>query len=404
MSNILNSATPFLMMPILTRFLSTSDYGLIATFQVLAGFVAPFTGLTIHGAIARKFYDKGENFPRYVGNCLCILFGTSLVVGGVFWVGADALGQLAAFPKEWLWAVLVISVGQFLVQVTLTVLQVQNKAVQYGICQNIQTLCNLSLSIWFVVYLGMNWQGRIQAQIIAMIVVGIAGIVVLWARRNIVFRFDWEDISSAVRFGVPLIPHAFGGWVMAASDRLFINKMVGVGETGIYSVAVQLAMVVSLIEVSFNTAWVPWLYDKLREDNPATKVKIVKLIYGYVICIFAFSILFALLGPGFLDFFVGKDFRGAAPFIFWLVIAKALEAMYYMTCNFIFYSTKTIFMAIAIFLSSTVHVIAVYSLIKLNGTIGAAQATVISSLVLVALVWWFAAKLHKMPWLLGWSR
>lgn len=33
-SNILNSAIPFLLLPILTRYLSTEEYGKIAMFQI----------------------------------------------------------------------------------------------------------------------------------------------------------------------------------------------------------------------------------------------------------------------------------------------------------------------------------------------------------------------------------
>lgn len=404
-SNIVNQAIPFLIMPVLTRCLSPTDYGVTATFQVLVGFVAPFTGLSIQGAIARKYYDKDEvDLPKYIANCLLILLISSFLVGVVFWVGAHPISNLAVFPKEWLWAVIIVSVSQFVFQVTLTIWQVQTKAVKYGIYQNLLSALNVGLSLWFVVFLGMNWQGRLWAQILAGGIAGITGLFILWQGGWIKPKFDTTYIRSSLAFGIPLIPHAFGGWIMAATDRLFINKMVSVADTGIYSVGFQLAMVVGLVETSFNTAWVPWLYEKLGEKNPETNLKIVKFTYLYVAGIFVFALGLAFFAPWFLNFFVGKDFRSAGIFIFWLALARALEAMYYMTCNYIFYSTRTGFIAFATFFSAAVHIVATYVLIKLNGTIGAAQATVVSSLGLVILVWWFAARLHKMPWLLGWSR
>ena len=49
----INAAIPFSIMPILTRYLTPSDYGTVAMFGVLLSFVAPFTGLSINGAIAK---------------------------------------------------------------------------------------------------------------------------------------------------------------------------------------------------------------------------------------------------------------------------------------------------------------------------------------------------------------
>ena len=52
LTRAINSAIPFFLMPVLTRYLTPVDYGIVAMFGVLLSFVASFTGLSIHGAIA----------------------------------------------------------------------------------------------------------------------------------------------------------------------------------------------------------------------------------------------------------------------------------------------------------------------------------------------------------------
>ncbi|NLE26818.1 MAG: oligosaccharide flippase family protein, partial [Clostridiaceae bacterium] len=77
----INAAIPFLLMPILTRYLTPLDYGTVAMFGVLLSFVAPFTGLSINGAIARQYYASNEvDMPRYVSNCLMILLTSTMLV------------------------------------------------------------------------------------------------------------------------------------------------------------------------------------------------------------------------------------------------------------------------------------------------------------------------------------
>lgn len=40
-TQMINSAIPFLLMPVLTRYLTPTDYGIVAMFGVLLSFVAP---------------------------------------------------------------------------------------------------------------------------------------------------------------------------------------------------------------------------------------------------------------------------------------------------------------------------------------------------------------------------
>ncbi len=72
-------------MPVLTRYLNPDDYGVVAMFGVLLSFMVPFTGLSIHGAIARQYYDRDEvDLPSYVTNCLFILISSTRIVGIIF--------------------------------------------------------------------------------------------------------------------------------------------------------------------------------------------------------------------------------------------------------------------------------------------------------------------------------
>lgn len=68
------------MLPILTRYLSTHDYGLVATFQVLRTVGMIMVRMGTGDAVARAYYDrdkKGFDFYKY-------LFNTIIVVSGMF--------------------------------------------------------------------------------------------------------------------------------------------------------------------------------------------------------------------------------------------------------------------------------------------------------------------------------
>lgn len=80
-SSFLNSAIPFLLLPILTRYLSLEDYGTVAMFMVMVSFVYPFTGLSVGSSIYKQFLDLDEkNLGGYIFNVFVILLLSALVL------------------------------------------------------------------------------------------------------------------------------------------------------------------------------------------------------------------------------------------------------------------------------------------------------------------------------------
>src|SRR5689334_475826 len=82
-SNICNAAIPFLLLPILTRALSTTGYGQVAMFQTLLGALAAVVGLNVVGAANRKAFDTHlphDALARFLGACVHITWISTLAV------------------------------------------------------------------------------------------------------------------------------------------------------------------------------------------------------------------------------------------------------------------------------------------------------------------------------------
>jgi O-antigen/teichoic acid export membrane protein len=399
-TNIINASIPFLLLPVLTRYMSPSDYGIIAMFTVLLGIVSPFTGLNIIGAIQRQYYEKEKiNLPAYITNCLLILICSSALVFLVFYLFADQISKVSSFPKRWLWAIVAVSIAQFVTLINLTLWQAQLKARIYGSYQIAQTLLNVGLSVLFVVGLGMTWRGRIQAQLLTMIIFSVLGLFILYKGGWIKFSFSKTYIQNALKFGVPLVPHALGGVMMTMTDRFFITNMVGLKATGLYAVGYQMGTIIGLFCDSFNRAYAPWLFDKLKRNNEKIKIMIVKSTYAYFIFIIVFAIGFSIIAPWFLGFFVGKKFSGASVYVFWIALGYAFSGMYKMIVNYIFYVEKTYILAWVTFCCSVLNLPLNYVFIKWNGPVGAAQAHALTFSLFFLMTWILSSRVCKMPWL-----
>jgi len=398
-SNVIRNAIPFFLLPVLTRYLTPTDYGIVATFEVLFAIAVVIVNLNMHGAVAVNYFEIGkQELAVYIGNVVLILFISFVLTFSIVYILKTPFSDLIELPESWLPIIVVIALSQSVLTITLTLWQVEQKPLPYGIFQISQTVLNVTLSLILVIALNWRWQGRLLGIIIASIIFGFVGLFILYRRKYVKFSFNKVYIKDALLFGIPLIPHALGGWIMTSIDRVFINSMVNVAATGIYTVGYQVGMIISLIATSFNQAWSPFLFEKLKENNNVSKKQIVKFTYLYNIGIIVLALALSLVAPWFLEFFVSETFHGAYKYVFWIALGYAANGMYFMVANYIFYTKHTYSLAWITFLSAVINAILNYFLIKANGAIGAAQATTVSFFVQFILTWALSARVYSMPW------
>lgn len=398
-TSIINSAIPFLLLPVLTRYLTPEDYGLVSIFALLVTFVSPFTGLSINGAISRQYYNENEiDIREYIYNGLLVLIVSTILVGIIFYTFSERISDLASFPSKYLWIVIVYSFSQFLVAIVLSLWQVQKKALFYGMFINAKTLLDVILSIVLVVGLNFGWKGRIYGQTIALVIFAVLSIIILFKNRWVAISFNKSYIKNSLDFGVPLIPHALSGSIISMTDRFFITSMVGLAATGVYTVGYQVGSIVNILAMSFNNAYVPWLYERLKKNEDTTKTKIVKFTYVYFVIILLIAISLGIIAPYALKVFLGKSFNESSIYVIWVALGYAFNGMYLMVVNYIFYAQKTKYLAIVTFLTAIINIILNYFFIRENGAVGAAQATTITFLIKFLVVWILSNKVQNMPW------
>jgi O-antigen/teichoic acid export membrane protein len=398
-TNVINKAIPFFLLPIMTRYLTPTDYGIVATFNVILSVMVVFVGLSMHGAVNVNFFKLNkEELKEYIGNVFSILCCSFLLVFTVVYILKSKFSFLTKFPESWIPYLVIVALFHSIFVITLGLWQVEQKSLPYGLFQISRTILNVSLSVIFVVLLCWGWQGRILGVIITSFIFGLLSVFVIYKREYIKFSFNKKYIKDALFFGIPLIPHALGGWIITGIDRIFINSMVGVAATGLYSVGYSVGMIIGLLAHSFNLAWTPFLYEKLKENNYLTKVKIVKFTYLYDVCIILSALALSFIAPYFLKFFVSKNFYFAYKYVLWIALGYAFQGMYFMIASYIFYIKKTYILAWVTFTSACINIMLNYFFIKANGAIGAAQATTITFFVQFIMVWILSAKVYKMPW------
>lgn len=401
-SNILNAAIPFILLPILTRYLTPSEYGQIAMFQVLLSALTTFIGLNTVGSANRKYYDDGvdnNTLRLFNGSCLQILIISFLITLFFILLFGNSLSKFLSIPLGWIISAILISALTFIATLRLGQWQIRNQAKYFGILQISNSLLNMLLSLQLVVFMKQGAVGRIDAQLIVAFIIAITSLMLLY-KNHLLKILVWQPklIKEALAFGIPLIPHHIGFFLLSSIDRFFINEELGLMDTGIYMVAVQLSMSFTIIYDAINKAFVPWLFEKLKKNHHSDKVKIVKLTYFHFAISLLISLLVFIIGPDLVIFIVGDKYLESAKIIGILCLGQCFGGMYMMVTNYIFYSKKTARLSLITIASGIINIVLLIILIKNFGLTGVAISFLISKVIQFLLTWILSTKCVAMPW------
>ena len=103
--------------------------------------------------------------------------------------------------------------------------------------------------------------------------------------------YDKETWRFAAGMNLPLLPHFMAQTLLLQSARLIIDAFIGKGATAVYSVANSAAFVILVIVLNLNSAFLPWLYQKLNKRD----VSGVKSYTGVLFLLSAASVLLIVL-------------------------------------------------------------------------------------------------------------
>ncbi len=400
-SNLLSRVAPFLLLPVLTRYLSPADYGLVAMFLLVVVVTEPFVSLGLPGAVGVRFYEKGVDMPGLVGTGLSLSLAAAAIVAIVLLVGGGLLETVTQVPWPWLLLAIPVVLGRTAFGTLMSLLRVREQARVFAGFQTGQTLITVALAVALVAVLQAGWPGRVWAEVLAVGASALAAL--LWLRRNQLVRrtLNRVEARSLLRFGVPLIPHILGGALLVQTDRLLLTNMVGLEQTGLYTVGYQLTFVIEIAAISFNNAYAPWLFKKLANPEPPTHRELVRLTYMQFATMAVLAVVVAVGMPILAGAILDPRYGQAAGFVGWLSLGFLFSAMYYMVTNYIFFARKTEYLAVVTLGTALVNIPLTYLLIQANGAIGAAQATAAALGLSFVLTWWASNRAYPMPWLGG---
>jgi len=397
-ANLFSAVVPFILLPYLTNNVDTKGYGTIALISIAVNFVGPFVGLCVDGALLRRFYNGNEfKYDLYLSNCLYIVLSSYFILSILSYFFGEHIGQLFLIPSYTIKYIFFISFSNIINQFTLTTWRVNEKPVYYGLFQIILSLTNLCFTFYFISGLHHSWEGRMEAWALANGVFSVFSITFLFKKKLIFKSITSKYIKDALKFSIPLIPHAIGAMLLGFFSRLIVGNVLNIEQVGIFSVSYQFASILGITFAAFNTAFVPWLFGKLKSNNP-DHVLLVRSSYKLILIFIVVTLISCLAIYTLFPFMVSENYFESKIYIFYLLIAFMFNGMYYLFANYIFYKEKTKYLGYSTGIISIAHLPICYFLTQKYGLTGAAVSNIISYFFLLTITALISFKVYPMPW------
>lgn len=380
--NLLNSLTPFIILPLLTRNLTSSDIGKIDLFTTSSIFLAPIIGLCFIQSIS-KLYFSVKNTKKYLSALASslIVFGIGYLLLAFLIVHVFNFFDLNADEKKLIGILLLYVIVNLFVEGFLLLKRNQENLRSFAFVRLLKTALDILLTILFL-YLIDDFWARIYAIFLSTIITSLIVFYMVIKSGQISFAFDLSMTKKILIYSYPLVFHTFFASILNYADRYFINEFEGTSELGKYSVVYQICMVMSLFINSFNMAWMPYFMKNMTENQVLFSKKIKKLFkyYGSFLAVAGIIVYFSI--PLVYKYYVGNEYRVDHLIYLSLILGYFFNGLYRFKVNHLFFNEKTFSVAKLSFLTAILNITLNYFCIIKWGILGAAIATFISYLAL----------------------
>ncbi|MEW5744469.1 MAG: oligosaccharide flippase family protein [Nitrospirota bacterium] len=408
--SVVNRAIPFVLLPVLTKYLRPDEFGVIAVFTVIMSVATPIIGLCSNSVLWQKYFKlNNEERVYFINDSYKIMAGMFVIVTLIAVTAYPWIEAWIRIPLFWVEVALVCGLMSMSATLTSTIFQLRKQAVKFGVLQSSSVVTNLLLSILFVVYFKLSWQGRLLAILLSSFIIFVYAVHVNYKNNDISLQKMRRSpqLFTIMSLGGALIPTTVSGWALSMSDRIFLTRLTSLDAVGIYSIGIMIGQIVDVILNSFHQSYQPVFFEAVSQNTFEKRIRIVQVIYLFIIFSLLVALIISLLSPLILRVMVDKRYAEAQSIVAWIAFSNAFWSIGALFYNLILSAEKNGVASLVSYATIIINLAANYLFITAYGMRGAAIGSMVSSASFMLLFAFASLRYHRMPWLdtkvLKWS-
>jgi len=372
-------AAMFVVLPVVTRLLDESQYGIVVLSQVVHQAIAAIVPLGLTSVVAWSIYERRrtalDDARQMVLVTTMIATALTVVIEGTapWWtklfanVGNPPTMQIAV------WMAIPVTIQAS----CLSVLQAQGRARPFAVSTVISSAGGQILGLLLLFLF------RSPASYMAGVAVGAVGGALVAAScipMRLVRMPSFERVVGALRHGGPTVVHLLGFMLLAVGDRIIIERVMGVAAAARYQAAYSLGALAFAVLFALNNAWAPVVYDDPEGDDWSVLISSTRWVYGFSTLLMA---VLALTAPLLLRIAVPASYRPEDLVSVAVVVLASLlpNVTYLAAVHVVFRRRRTGYLFVIVPVAGVANIGLNLVLVRLWGLMGAAVSTLVGYLI-----------------------
>lgn len=295
--NFGSSVLSFLMIPLYTAILTTSQYGMVDFIQTTVMLLAPIVGLSLYEATLRFSMEKGTNLEGIVSTSFISTVTLTVSSIGIIWFFKNQLG--------------INYFGLFSALIFFTVINtlVQNYTRATGFIKTYAAsgvLATISLIVSNLILL-LVFKLGVEGFLISLIISLLSSILFNSFSSGFFKKLNLKKVSlnmlvNMLRYSVPLIPNSISWWLTSDVNKFFIVFYLGTAANGQFAIASKPGAILSLIFSIFAKSWQLSATEEIQSDERHTFFSDIftKILQVHILMI---GLVLVIVHPAFLLLF-----------------------------------------------------------------------------------------------------
>ena len=408
LSSIVGRFLNFLLVPIYTNYLATTEYGVVSYLYSYIAFAFVVFGYGMDTAYMR-FIASAESQDKK--QTLSIPFFSVVITSIVFALLIQSLapeiaGVLGIEPRHSnliAYSAWILCFDTFVI-VPFAYLRMENRAKTFA---GLRVL-NIVFTIIVTIVLFVVYHMKEEAVFIANVVASGATAVILVAVvfRRLTFHVSGKLYREMLRFGLPLIPAGLAGIAIQVIDRPILKALTNESTVGIYTASYRLGVLMMLVVGMFDYAWRPFFLTHAKDEDAP---KLFSKVFTYFVTMLMFVFV---VGSLFIDdivrirffgrYFIAPAYWGGLGIVPVVLLAYVFTGAYVNFVVGVYLEKKTKYIPYATGAGAVVNIVVNLLLIPRMGIMGAAIATLMSYVVMALGIYYPSQRLYHVNY--EWGR
>ena len=372
--NLFNKAIAFITVPIFTRILSTSEYGIVSTYSSLVSILTVVVGLSLGNSIRNAFIDFKDDLQKFISSIFSLSFISFILITLL----AVGINQKLHYISETLIILCCIQAfAAYIIQSMVIKYMMEGEAKKRTFLLVFPNMFAAILSVIFILNMDTNKEyGRIIPMFFVTSTVGFFFFFTnIFKGKTVYSGKYWK---YALPISIPLIFHGLSINILNTSDRRMLTAFRSTSETGIYSVVYNIGLLATVVTTSLESVWIPYFTKKMVENNKHDINSAAKVYIELCTIVFCFLLVIA---PETLTIFASSKYNSGIPILAPVILASYFQYLYTFAVNTEYYYRKTNIIAINTFIAAGINMALNFLFIPKFGAIAAATTTVVAYII-----------------------